>query len=106
VQNSATERTRASPGKFLYSVDSISYASHANLGGNILNMLRSQAVYYQILIRVHDRLWKGKPIFIDRQFVSHDMGCTINFSFYSIHFPPYSPSKREEHAHYLLPVLG
>jgi hypothetical protein len=29
-------------------------------------MLRSQAVYYQILNRVHDRLGKGKPIFIDR----------------------------------------
>jgi hypothetical protein len=29
-------------------------------------MLRSQAVYYQILIRVHDGLWKGIPFFIDR----------------------------------------
>jgi hypothetical protein len=29
-------------------------------------MLRSQAVYYQFLNRVNDRLWKDKPIFIDR----------------------------------------
>jgi hypothetical protein len=29
-------------------------------------MSQSQDVYYQILIRVPDGLWKGKPIFIDR----------------------------------------
>jgi hypothetical protein len=39
-----------------------------NLGGDILKMLRSQAVYYQILIRVQDRLWKSKQFLLTVNF--------------------------------------